>query len=88
MSDKFIELRRSLLDRLIDQLNIAGEIFITVLVAFPILMITLMSIMGFFGGEVLLGLSAPTLMNLIVYVLIPFAAMAVLLIIDIFMASW
>ncbi len=88
MSEKFMESRKRLLDKMIDQLNMAGELFVVSLVALPIIMITIFSIMGFFGGEVMGGLSATQLMALTVYLLIPFAAVAVFVFIDMVMSSW
>ena len=88
MSRKFMDSRRRLLSRMIDQLGLAGEIYVTILVAFPIIMITLLSIMGFFGGEVIGGLSAAQVMPILVYLLVPFAAIGVLVFVDAIMSSW
>lgn len=88
MSRKFIDDRRRLLSKMISQLNLAGELFVAALVALPIIMVTVLSIMGFFGGEVLAGLSAPQIMALMVYIFIPFTAIGVLIFIDAVMSSW
>lgn len=88
MAEGFIETRRRMLANLIDQLNLAGEIYVSVLVALPIIMITMFSIMGFIGGEVVGGLSASQLMPLLIYVMIPFMGVGVLLYIDAIMSSW
>jgi len=88
MAKKFMDSRRRLLNKMIGQLGLAGELFVAALVALPIIMVTMLSIMGFFGGEVMGGLSAPQLMAMMVYVLIPFTAVGVLVFIDAVMASW
>lgn len=88
MADGFLESRKRLLSRIIGQLNMAGEIFIAALVAFPIILITILSIMGFFGGQVAGGLSPPQIMMILVYVLIPVTALAILVLIDSIMSSW
>ncbi|MFQ6052799.1 MAG: type II secretion system F family protein [Candidatus Bathyarchaeia archaeon] len=88
MSEKFLESRKRLMDKLINQLNMAGEMFVVALVALPIIMVTIFSIMGIFGGEVLAGLSSTQLIALTVYLMIPFAAVAVFIFIDMIMSSW
>lgn len=88
MANKFTETRRRRLSKMISQLGLAGELYITVLVAFPIIMITLLVIMGVFGGEVIGGLSAAQLMPLLVYLLLPAAAMFVLVYVDAILSSW
>lgn len=88
MAEEFMESRRRLLRKLIDQLNLAGELFVAALVALPVIMITILSVMGFFGGEVLAGLSAPQLMALMAYIFIPVTAVGVLIFIDAVMSSW
>ncbi len=88
MSNKFMESRRQQLKKMIDQLGLAGEIYISALVAFPLIMITMLSIMGLFGGEVMAGLSAPMIMTLMTYILVPVLAVAVLIFIDSIMTSW
>ncbi len=88
MANKFMESRRRLMAKMINQLNLAGEIFVAALVALPVILITVLSIMGFFGGEVLGGLTAPQLMALMTYVFIPFTAIGVLVFIDAVMAGW
>ena len=88
MANKFTETRRRRLSKMISQLGLAGELYITLLVAFPIIMITLLVIMGVFGGEVIGGLSAAQLLPLLVYLLLPSAAAFVLVYVDSIMSSW
>ena len=88
MVEKFMESQKRQANKIIEQLNMAGEIFVTGLVAFPIIMITMLSIMGFFGGNILGGLSAPQLMTIMTYALIPSIAIGILIFIDSAMSSW
>ncbi|GBC75684.1 hypothetical protein HRbin06_01004 [archaeon HR06] len=82
MSDKYIELRRRMLTRIIHQLNMAAEIYVAGLVALPIIFTTMMSIMGLLGGEVIAGLSADILLSLMSYIFLPLTATAVIIYID------
>ncbi len=88
MSEKFMESRRRLLTKMINQLDLAGELFVAVLVALPVILITMLSIMGFFGGEVLVGLDAPQVMTLMTYIFIPFIAIGIIIFIDSIMSGW
>lgn len=88
MADELIESRRRTLAKIIDQLNLAGEIYVTALVALPIIMITMFTIMGLLGGEIMGGLTSTQLMPLLIYVFIPFMGVGVILYIDEIMASW
>jgi len=87
MTEKFLESRKRTMARMIDQLNLAGEIFIVALVALPIIMVTILSVMGFFGGQLLGGLTPTQLMTLMVYVMIPVMAIGILIFIDGIMSS-
>ena len=88
MVQKFMESQKRQADKVIEQLNMAGEVFVAALVAFPTIMVTMLSIMSFFGGDVLGGLTAPQLMTIMTYVLIPFIAVGILVFIDAAMSSW
>lgn len=88
MAEQFLGSRKRFLTRMIEQLNLAGELYVAALVALPVIMITLLSIMGFFGGQLLGGLSPPQVMMLMVYVMVPMTAMVVLIFIDAIMSSW
>lgn len=89
MSEQFLELRKRLRENMINQLSLVGEVFIAALVALPVIMITLLSIMGSFGGgQVGGGLAPQQLMMLIVYVMIPVMAIGILILIDSILFSW
>ncbi len=68
--------------KVIDNLALAGEIYISGLVALPIVLVTILTISGLFGGEIFVGFSAALLLQLIVYFMIPILAVSVLLMID------
>ena len=88
MSNQFLESRRRLLTRIIEQLNLTGEIFVAALIALPVILITLLSIMGFFGGTSTGGLSPPQLMMVVVYAMIPVLAIVIIILIDSILSSW
>jgi len=88
MAERFMDLRRRLLTRLIDQLTLMQEIMITVLIALPIMLVTMLSIMGLVGGTVIAGFTTQHLMMLIAYVLVPFSALALLIILDSILSGW
>jgi flagellar protein FlaJ len=88
MSEKFMDSRRRLLTKMIGQLDLVGEVFVDALVALPLIFLTMLSIMGFLGGTVLMGLSPPQIMALMIYALIPSIAVTVLIFIDSIMSSW
>jgi len=88
MSRKFMDSRKRLLSRIISQLSLAGEIFIAALVTLPIVMATVLSIVGFFGGEIIGGLSAPQTMALMNYILVPLIGIGALILIDIIASRW
>ncbi len=88
MSKKFLESRQRLLRKMINQLGLAGEIYVGILIAFPLLMVMLLSITGFFGGEVIAGLSATQVMPMMIYLLVPLMAVGVIIYLDSTMSSW
>ena len=83
MSEKHIEDRKRLLNRLVTKLNFVAEVFIIALVAFPIIMVVLLTVMESMGGQVLGDLTGMQLMNLMTYAIIPSAAIGVMFFIDI-----
>jgi len=83
MSEKQVEDRKRMLHRLVTKLNFVAEVFIIALVAFPVIMIVLLTVMESVGGQVLGDLTGMQLMNLMTYAIIPFAAAGVVFFIDI-----
>lgn len=87
-SNQLIELRRRDLAELIKQLDIAGELYVALLVAFPVILITMLSIMGGFSGDIGGGLSPSQMMSIIVYLLVPGLGLMILLLVDGYMSGW
>lgn len=87
MSEKHIEDRKRLLTRLVTQMNFVAEVFIIALVAFPIVMLVLLTVMESLGGKVLGDLTGIQLMNLMTYVILPFAAIGLVFFTDIILGK-
>ena len=83
-----MDIRRRELSKLVSQLNLAAEAYVVLGIAFPVILTTLLSMMGVFGGEVIAGLDPMQIMTLMTYIFFPLAALAVLLLIDGMTSSW
>lgn len=77
-----ITVRRRELAKLVSQLNLIAETYIILGIAFPVILTTLLSMMGIFGGSVLAGLGPVEVMSLMTYIFFPICALAVLLLAD------
>ena len=82
------EVRRRELVDVVNKLNMAAEIYITLGIAFPVILVVLLSLMGIFGGSVGGGLSPVQLMQLLTYAIFPVAAIGVILLIDGMTQNW
>jgi flagellar protein FlaJ len=82
------EVRRRELVDVVNKLNMAAEIYITLGIAFPVILVVLLSLMGIFGGEVTGGLSPVQLMQLLTYAIFPVAAIGIILLIDGMTQNW
>ncbi len=82
VSRKQIDETKHDLRKVIDNLALAGEIYISGLVALPIVLVIILTISGLFGGEIFVGFSSAFLLQVIVYFMIPILAFSVLLMID------
>lgn len=82
------EVRRRELVDIVNKLNMAAEIYITLGIAFPVILIVLLSLMGIFGGDVGGGLSPVQLIQLMTYALFPVAAIGIILLIDGMTQNW
>jgi flagellar protein FlaJ len=82
------EVRRRELQDVVNKLNMAAEIYITLGIAFPVILVVLLSLMGIFGGSVGGGLSPVQLMQLLTYAIFPVAAIGVILLIDGMCQNW
>ncbi|MDQ1279716.1 MAG: archaeal flagellar protein FlaJ [Thermoproteota archaeon] len=77
-----ITVRRRELSKLVNQLNLIAETYIILGIAFPVILTTLLSMMGIFGGNVMAGLGPVQVMSLMTYIFFPICALAVLLLAD------
>ena len=82
------EVRRRELVDIVNKLNMAAEIYITLGIAFPVILIVLLSLMGIFGGEVGGGMSPVQLMQLMTYAIFPVAAIGIIILIDGMTQNW
>jgi archaellum biogenesis protein FlaJ (TadC family) len=82
MSQKQVSERKRMLNRLATKLNFVAEVFIIALVAFPVVMIVLLTVMESMGGQVLGDLTGLQLMNLMTYAIVPFAGIGLIFFID------
>jgi flagellar protein FlaJ len=87
-ANRQMDVRRRELSKLVSQLNLAAEAYVVLGIAFPVILTTLLSMMGVFGGEVIAGLDPMQIMTLMTYIFFPLSALAVLLLIDGMTSSW
>jgi flagellar protein FlaJ len=76
-----MDLRRVAAKQLIEGLATFADIYVTLLVVFPLLIIVMFSVMALIGGG-LGGLSVTTMMSLVTYGIIPLSAGVVLVMLD------
>jgi flagellar protein FlaJ len=88
IAENEMEVRRRELGDLVNKLNLAAEIYTVLGVAFPIIMIVLLSLMGIFGGEVMGGLGPIDMIKIMSYVLFPLVSIGLILFIDGLTSSW
>ena len=82
------EVRRRELVDIVNKLNMAAEIYITLGITFPIILIVLLSLMGIFGGTIGGGFSPVQLMELMTYAIFPVAAIGIILLVDGMTQNW
>lgn len=87
-AERQMEIRRRKLSSLVSQLNLAAEGYVVVGIAFPVILTTLLSLMGIFGGEIIAGLGPIQLMSLMTYLFFPLASIGILLLVDGMCSSW
>lgn len=85
---QLLESRKRFLTQMIRSLDIIGEVFIAAMVAMPVIIVSMLAIMGGFGGDAGGGINPFQTMMLVVYVLIPFTGIFILLLVDGFMSGW
>jgi hypothetical protein len=71
------------LEKTVTTLTYVGELYISLLIVGPIVIILMLSLLSSFGGT-MLGLSTVQQMNLVVFVAIPFIAGVFIILIDMF----
>jgi len=76
-----MRLRRSIMREFIDTLVMISEVYMSVLVAFPLIMIVMLVVMSSIGGGIG-GVSPGMIVPLIIYGLVPGAGIAVLIMLD------
>jgi flagellar protein FlaJ len=76
-----MDYRRVAAKQLVEGLAAFAEIYVTLLVVFPLLIIVMFSVMALIGGG-LGGFSVTTMMVLVTYLIIPLSAMAVMVMLD------
>ncbi|MGA2460023.1 MAG: type II secretion system F family protein [Candidatus Bathyarchaeia archaeon] len=76
-----MDLKRIASKQLIESLATFAEIYISILIVFPLLMIVMFSVMSLIGGGIG-GLSVTVMMSFITYAIIPVCAVAVIVMLD------
>ena len=76
-----MDLRRVAAKQLIESLATFADIYVTLLIVFPLLIIVMFSVMALIGGG-LGGLSVTTMMSLVTYGIVPLSAGVVLVMLD------
>ncbi len=77
-----MRMRRSIMKEFIDTLVMISEIYMSVLVAFPLIMIVMLVVMSSIGGGDISGTSPGTIVPMIIYVLVPGAGLSLLFMLD------
>ncbi|MEM0335261.1 MAG: type II secretion system F family protein [Thermofilum sp.] len=80
-AQRLLEMRRAELSSVVNALATVAEMYTALIVAAPLMFIVMLSIIGMLGGSVA-GLPANLLIAVIVLILVPFSAAAVLVILD------
>ena len=79
-----MKLRRIALTQLSDIFGVLAEFYVTVLVAGPLILVVMLSVMAMLGGGGMGLLDPHLLLHLLTYLGIPFGSLAFLIILDIF----
>ncbi len=78
---ELMRLRTIEIRKFLDSLGLMAECYITLLVAFPLILIIMLGVMSTLGGNIG-GIGVTAIMYLLTYFVIPFLAMMVILLID------
>ncbi|MEM2062016.1 MAG: type II secretion system F family protein, partial [Candidatus Nitrosocaldus sp.] len=74
--------KRSKIQKSIENMNLIGEMYIVVMIVFPILAIVMLVILGMLDSNGMIGISTIDMMRLLVYVFIPLIGIIMLIISD------
>jgi len=74
-------LRRVAAKQLVEGLATFAEVYVTLMVVFPLLIIVMFSVMSIIGGG-LGGFSTTMMMTIVTYLIIPFSGVAVIVLLD------
>ena len=80
-TNTIMDLRRIAAKQLVETLGAFAEVYVTLLVVFPLLIIVMFSVMALIGGG-LAGLSVTTMMIFVTYGLIPICGVAIMVMLD------
>jgi flagellar protein FlaJ len=80
-SKELMRYKRTTIRRFLDSLGLLAESYISLLVAFPLILVVMLAIMSSMGGTIG-GISVVWIMILVTYVLIPVCASVIVLLID------
>lgn len=82
-ANRYKNIRILNLRRFLDNLAIIAETYITFMVAAPLMLIVMFSVMTFLGGEILIGAQSPRfLLNLLTFILLPAGVSILILVVD------
>jgi flagellar protein FlaJ len=87
-AEREIEIRKRELTGILNNLNLAAEIYSVLGIAFPIILIVLLSLMGMFGGDIGGGLGPVQIMTVMTYILFPLLSIGVIILIDGMTSKW
>ena len=76
-----MDLRRIAAKQLIETLGAFAEVYVTLLIVFPLLIIVMFSVMALIGGG-LGGISVTSMMMFVTYLIIPICGIAVFVMLD------
>jgi flagellar protein FlaJ len=76
-----MDLRRVAAKQMVESLATFAEVYVTLMVVFPLLVIVMFSVMAIIGGG-LGGFSTTAMMTLVTYLIIPFSGVAVIVLLD------
>jgi flagellar protein FlaJ len=83
LANKYKNARTLMMRRFIDNLAIISEIYITFMVAAPLMLIVMLSVMSFLGGDIMIGFESPIfLLNLLTFILLPAGVSILILVVD------